>query len=280
MAVVSRAGLDEQRADAVAIATEILVAALRDDHFVARPENAAQPVSILVQPAPEALVGDVDERDQPACRDQRGHLVPLLVVQVGAGRIVAAAMEQHDVAGLGLGQCGAHRVEPHRAAGAIVIGIFDQIEPDRVDDRRMVGPGRRSDQHPRIGIERAISSNPSRSAPQPPGVCNTDDALVVGMFAEQDRAQQFGEALVAGAAEIGFGFLRLDQPLLGRLHHLEDRGAALAIAEHADPDVDLVWPRIGIAKRNQREQRIGFDGREIGEARRLPFGFAQHGVSD
>ena len=63
------AGLDEQRSDAVAIAAEILVAALRDDHFVARARMQAQAERILVEPAAEALVGDVDERHQPALGD-------------------------------------------------------------------------------------------------------------------------------------------------------------------------------------------------------------------
>ena len=36
------------------------------------------------------------------------------------------------------------------------------------------------------------------------------NAIVRGMMAEQDRPQQLGEALVARAAEIGLGRLRID----------------------------------------------------------------------
>ena len=88
--------LTNKRADAVAVDAEILVAALRDDHLVARPQMPRSP-RILVEAASEALVGDVDERDHPRSATT---LVtsPTGPVEVGAGRIVAAAVEQGDVA--------------------------------------------------------------------------------------------------------------------------------------------------------------------------------------
>ena len=69
---LGRSGLDQQRADAVAVDAEILVAALRDDDFVARLDHHPNADGILVEAAAEALVGDVDERDQPAFRDRAG----------------------------------------------------------------------------------------------------------------------------------------------------------------------------------------------------------------
>ena len=90
--------LIHKRADAVAIDAEILVAALGDDDFVAGVDQPAQPRRILVEPAAEALIGDVDERDQPALDHRSRDLAPLVDVEVGAGRIVAAAVQQDDVA--------------------------------------------------------------------------------------------------------------------------------------------------------------------------------------
>ena len=143
--VLRGARLDEQRADAVAIDAEILVAALGGDDFVAGRQKPAQAARVLVQPAPEALIGYVDEGKQPALGNDAGHLRPLLVVEVGARRIVTAAMQQDDVARLRLLQRSDHRIETDAARVAVVIGIFDLPQADGMDDRRMVGPGRGPD---------------------------------------------------------------------------------------------------------------------------------------
>ena len=62
----------------------------------------AQTVRVLFQAPAKSLIGDVDKRDQPARDDHMRHLAPLLVAEVGAGRIVAAAVKQSDVALLAL----------------------------------------------------------------------------------------------------------------------------------------------------------------------------------
>ena len=98
------------------------------------------------------------------------------------------------------------------------------------------------------------------------------------MVAEQDRAQQLGETLVARAAKIGLGHLRIDEALLGLLHHFEDRGVADSVAKNAHADVDLLGPRICVTQRDQPEQRIVDDGREVGEAPRLCVRLGQHGL--
>ena len=69
-----------------------------------------------------------------------------------------------------------------------------------------------------------------------------------------NRPEQLGEPFVTGTAEIGLGFLMVDEPLLGFLHHLQDWRIAFAIAEYADADIDLVGARIGVSQRDQREQ--------------------------
>ena len=110
-----------------------------------------------------------------------------------------------------------------------------------------------ADEHARLRVGRRDQLEAEAKRAAAAGRLEPGDALVAGMLAEQDRAQQLGEALVAGAAEIGLGHLRIEQPLLGFLHHLEDRRVARAVAEHADADVDLVGPRIGVDQRDQRD---------------------------
>ena len=272
---LDRSGFDEQRADAVAIDAEILVAALGNDDFVALRQYAAKAGRILVQAAPEALVGDVDERDQPALAAHVGDLRPLDRVEIGAGRIVAAAVEQRDVAGAALADLGQHVLEADRALSALVIRIFHDLQADGADDRRVIGPARRPQQHSgaTVGGRDQLEPQPQRAAAA--RSLDPGDAVVARMLAEQDRPQQLGKALVAGAAEIGLGHLRIEQPPLGFLHHLEDWRIARGIAENADSDVDLVGPRIGFGHGDQGEQRIADHGRQVGKPPCLG-GFGQH----
>ena len=86
------AGLDPQRADTVAIDAEILVAAVRGNDLIANVEQPEQSLGILFEPAREALVGDVDERQQATLGDDPRDFGELLVAQVGASWIVAAAV--------------------------------------------------------------------------------------------------------------------------------------------------------------------------------------------
>jgi hypothetical protein len=214
----------------------------------------------------------------PRSADDARDLAPLLVVEVGAGRIVAAAVQQRDVAGRRAAQRIHHRVEATCCLPAVVIGIFDDLEPDAADDRRVVGPGRRADQHPRLRVGGvAISSKPSRSAPQPPGVCTPAIRSSSACSPSRIGRSSSAKALVAGAAEIGFGLLRLEQDALGLLHHLEDRRAPLRRRGTRRPRRRSCRPRIGIGTWRSAQQRIALDGRKIGKPLARAVVVAQHG---
>ena len=257
-------GLDEQGADAVTINSEILVAALPDQHFVARRKDPAQTRRILIESAAQTLIGDVDERQQPALDNGPVDVGPLPGIEIGAGRIVAAAVEQDDIARAATLDRGHHRVEADAAAGAIVIGIFDRFELDAVNDRLVVGPGRCAENDPRLRVGRGdqLEAEPQRAASArslQPG-----DAVVGGMLAEHDRPQQLGEQSVAGAAEIALAVLRLPQPLLGCLDRAQDRGAANAVTIDAYADIDFLRALVGIGEADQLQQRIALDRRKVG----------------
>ena len=236
---------------------------------------------ILVEPAAEALVGDVDRagsgrarrpRARPRATGPRSRSAPVGLWQ----QPWSSATSPGCAARRAPRSCPRSGSSPARARNR-------DIRPISSPTARMIGGWLGQVGVPTntraSGLAVAISSKPSRSAPQPPGVCKPGDPLVVGMLAEQDRPQQLGEALVAGAAEIGLGLLRIEQPLLGFLHHLEDRRVAGAVAEHADADVDLVRPRIGVA-RGRSAQAANRSRRA--EDRRVPLPsrrFGQHGMA-
>ena len=125
----------------------------------------------------------------------------------------------------------------------------------------MIGPARRAEKHARARVHRGkeLESEPQRTTAA--RRLNAGDPLVVRMLAEQDRPDQLGKALVTGAPQIAFALLRFLEDHLGLLDHLEHRRAPRAVAEHADSDIDLVRPRIGIGERNEDEQRVALDGR-------------------
>ncbi len=106
------------------------------------------------------------------------------------------------------------------------------------------------------GSPATTSSAPSRSAPQPPGVCRPTMPVARIGGAEHDRPDQLGEALVALRAEIGLGFLRLEQISARPPSRISGSAYCRRCPEHADADVDLVGPGIGGMEPDEREQRI------------------------
>ena len=257
---VRRTGFHEQRADAVSIDAEILVAALGHEHVVAGREDTAQTVRVVVEPASEALVGDVDEGDQATLDDHARYLRPLFMVEVRAGRIVATAVKKRDVAGASGGQRLDHVVEADDAEIPVVIWIFDQIEPHRADDRRVIRPGRSADEHSGVGVDRRdqLETKPQRAASS--GRLQARDPLVISMLAKQDRPKQLGEALVPRTSEVRLGGLRLEQLPLCLFDDIQDRRAAASVAEYADADVDLLRPEVRVAEGDQRKEGIGSTG--------------------
>ena len=62
-------------------------------------QNASKPAASSSMPSAKPLVGEVEQRQEAAAVDRVGQLLPLLGRRVDAGRVVAAAVEQDDVAG-------------------------------------------------------------------------------------------------------------------------------------------------------------------------------------
>ena len=95
-------GDDRQRTDALAVQAEVLRERAADDQLRARPGERLQADGVLVDAVGKALVGEVQQRQDAARVDRVGQLLPLLGRRVDAGRVVAAAVQQDDVAGRNL----------------------------------------------------------------------------------------------------------------------------------------------------------------------------------
>ncbi len=95
------AGVDIERADAVAIEAKILVAGIGDQRLLDMIEDHPHRRRVLFEPVAEPLVGEIDERDDLSLGENAGDLAPLLHREIEAGGVVAAAVQQRHVAGLG-----------------------------------------------------------------------------------------------------------------------------------------------------------------------------------
>ena len=84
---------------------------------------------IGIQVLRKALVCHVDERHQLALNDHIGNRPPLIFRRIDPGRIVAARVQQHEVAGRHLRQCFQHRVDPKDVLVGVVVRVALQIQP-------------------------------------------------------------------------------------------------------------------------------------------------------
>ena len=106
----------DQRPDPLRVERERLGERGRDQELRARPHQLEQARGVLDQAVAEALVGEVDERQQAPLLDEVADPLPQVGGGVHAGRVVAGAVEQDDVARAGLRR--APRAARPRRSGA------------------------------------------------------------------------------------------------------------------------------------------------------------------
>jgi hypothetical protein len=142
----------------------------------------------------------------------------------------------------------------------------------------MVGPGRRAHDHPRIGVGGGDQLQGKEQGAASARRLQADDPLVTGVFAKHDRPQRWANALSPAPAEVGFAVLPIVQALLRFPHRAHHGGPALPVTIHTHPHIDLVGAGIGVDHRDQRQQRVAHERRQIGEAAACWAG--QHGSGD
>src|SRR5690606_15145824 len=86
------------RADALAVKPEILRATRDDDDLGTPFAHQTHAVGVLGEPLCEALVREIDERHDPAALADLRKRMPFVALQVGAARVVTAAVQQQEIA--------------------------------------------------------------------------------------------------------------------------------------------------------------------------------------
>ena len=192
---------------------------------------------IFVQPVAKALIGDVDHRGCTGGEDQFGDLFPLRQRQIGPGRVVATAVQQHDVIRPDPGEISFHAVEIDPACGIVEIAVRFGRDIEIFQDRRMVRPGRIADPDRgiRVGHLHKLEKLPDSAGTA--GGLRPDDTVREDPFTEYQITHCRHEAEITQQPDIGFGGLGLQQPLLCCLdcpHHGRLAGFVLV-----DPDTEI-----------------------------------------
>ncbi len=88
-----------------------------------------QTLRVLFQSLSKALIGEVEQRQPTVSHREFGQLLPLLNGRINPCRVMAAAVEQHNIARLGIAQAVKHAVEVQRVFAGIVIVVFCYFQP-------------------------------------------------------------------------------------------------------------------------------------------------------
>ena len=241
----------------------------RDEQLDARPDELQQPGRVLAQAVAEPLVGEVDQRQHAPLLDEVADPPPQVGRRVHAGRVVARAVEQHDIAGRGAPQRGEHRRLVDPAPGRVGVRVGPDAEPRRLEHRGVVGPGRLAEPD-----RLAAAGGPDevgRDA-QPAGAARGlgrerpagRHGLVVRAEDERPHELPVRDLAVDRAVELRARGRR--QASLGLDHRVEDRRRARLVDEHARRQVDLPGARVGAVRIGQAEDRVRRGG-DAGERR-------------
>ena len=236
-----------QAAHALAIQREALGKRVGHEEAHARVRQRAQRKGILVDAIAKALVGNVQVGQQLAGFDDFDQLRPLRRVQVHAGRVVAAGVQQHDALRRQRLDRREHGVELQALGGGVVVGVGVDLKARAFKDGLVVVPGRVAHPHLRAGeialeevsthLEAARTTQGLDGGDAPAG-----HSLVLG--AEQQLLHGLAVGRVAGHRQVGLGADVGQQLGLGRAHGVHHRQATFFVKVDADAEVDLALTRV------------------------------------
>ena len=270
-----RAGLvaaDEHgQAGALPVQAHVLGAGGGDDHLRQAGHQQAQAGGVLLQAISQALVGDIDKRGKALALGHIGYNPPLLQGQIRPAGVVAAAVQQHHVAGHRALQVRHHALEIHPVAGGIVVAIGLEAQAHTAQQRKVHRPGgvaypdpgggRGAIDHLRADAQGAAAAGGLHAAHPPLARGGT-------VLPQHQPLHALYEVRIAGRRHVGLGGFLLHQLPLGATYGLKHGAQALLIHVDAYRQVHLAGIGVCPAGRGQAENGIGGQ----------PFELIQHGV--
>ena len=228
----------------------------------------AQTVCVFFQAVGKALVGKVKQR-QPAFFGRHfGQRVPLFGCGVDAGRVVAAAVQQHHVACLRLRQI-FQQPRPIQAVRLfVVIAVIADVHAHRVENGVVVRPGGRGNPHVfRIGL---AFDEFGRHA-QRTGATQTlrgFGTFFCNDFVSRAKQQFLRGGVIGGHAvdgQVVFGVFLCQQARFGFFNGFQNRCLSLRVFIHADAQIDFFGAGFGFEGFAQAQNRVGRRGLDVVE---------------
>ncbi len=252
-------GHEARSAHALAIEPEVLRARRHDDDFRQPRGHEARAVRVLVEPFGETLIREVDERHETALLAELRQRFPLLVREIGAARVVTAAVNQHELAGLRLVELADHRVEVHAVVRVVVVRVGLELEARHLQQRNVVRPRRVADVHARVRL--AAREQMPGDAQAAAAARRLHGRHATGferrmILAVQQLRNAGVETRVARDRHVGLAVLRVEDRLLRAFDAREHGRAALLVLVDANGEVDLAGMRVRAEQGHDPQDRV------------------------
>jgi len=252
-------GDDGQRTDAFAVEREALGEGAGYEELQAGGREGANGDRVGIDAIGEALVGHVEERHQAARTTDIDDFLPLGVGEIGAGRIVAAGVQDDDRAGLETVKAGLHAGEVNTTRGGVVVRIVFDDKTRRFEKGAVVLPGGVADVNLGVRIEALQVIGTDLQGAGTAERLGGDD-LALGDQFRVLAEQQVLHRLVVGRGAfdrlVATGQGGLDASVLGGLDGGEQGDLAVVVEIDANAEVDLGATGVGVERLVQAEDRV------------------------
>ena len=122
-----------------------------DEKRDARFSQQAHRLGVFVDAVAKALVGQIQVGQQLALAQDRDQRIPLCGVQIHAGGVVAAGMQQHDAARGQMAQAVQHGLKAQTTGGRVVVRVAADGDAAALEHGAVVVPGRVADPDTGLG---------------------------------------------------------------------------------------------------------------------------------
>src|SRR4051794_1866248 len=195
---VAAVGHNTQRAHAFSIERERFGKGVGDEQRAARRRETAYRLSILLDAITEALIGDVQKRDQFQAPNSLDDLAPLLRGEIDSGGVMATRMQDDDRARRQMTKRLHHCAEVEAPRGRIVVWISVDLEAGVLEQRAMILPARLADPDLRGRIDPTQEIRSYLEAAGAAQCLNRDYAIVLARLAVRAEYQLLHGAIVFG----------------------------------------------------------------------------------
>ena len=240
-------GHDVQTAGAFAVETEVLRAGGGDHEGETFGGEEARRKGVLVKAAAEALVGDVEEREEISFLDDFDHFLPLFMREVHTRRVVAAGVKENNRADIKRLEGGLHGIEVHETRCLVVVRILGHFETGVLEERDVVAPGRIGDdgllKAEHVMREDGTQTQSARAAKR----LDRADAPGENRFGFGAEDELLNGAAVGGQAghrDVAVGSAAVNQTLFRFGNRLHERKLAFFVKEDTDAEIDLFRTRV------------------------------------